>query len=58
MQWSTASEKNTEKFVIEKSLESSNWLSIGENTAAGNSTTLRSYDFNDNNPVFEIIIID
>ncbi|HUM52685.1 MAG TPA: T9SS type A sorting domain-containing protein, partial [Chitinophagales bacterium] len=48
----TASEKNTLKFEIQKSLESSNWLSIGENTAAGNSTTLRNYDFNDNNPVF------
>ena len=52
LQWSTASEKNTVKFEVEKSIESSNWSLIGEISAAGNSTTLRNYDFNDNNPVF------
>jgi hypothetical protein len=51
LQWKTASEKNTLKFVIEKSLDGASFTSIGEKAAAGNSTVLLTYNFTDNEPV-------
>ncbi len=51
LQWSTASEKNTHKFEIERSTDGINWGYIGEQASAGNSTQLLSYNFSDNAPV-------
>ncbi|HRI35220.1 MAG TPA: T9SS type A sorting domain-containing protein, partial [Saprospiraceae bacterium] len=51
LQWKTASEKNTLKFEVQKSLDATTWSAIGEKVAAGNSTIEINYDFNDNNPV-------
>ena len=51
LNWTTASEQNTNRFEIEKSLENSNWTYIGTKPAAGNSTQELHYDFVDNYPV-------
>ncbi|MFN8262538.1 MAG: T9SS type A sorting domain-containing protein [Chitinophagales bacterium] len=48
--WLTASEQNTEKFEIEKSL-GNGWTTIGTQMAAGNSTDLLTYNYTDFNPV-------
>lgn len=47
VEWSTASEENTDKFIIERSADARVFESIGAVTAAGNSRTSRSYSFPD-----------
>lgn len=49
--WKTASELNTDKFEIERSIDSKEWIKIGEVDATGSSSTLKSYNFIDNKPV-------
>ncbi len=52
LDWSTATETNSDKFVIERSangLEFNNQL--GNVAAAGNSTTIQHYSFNDQSPL-------
>lgn len=51
LQWKSASENNLLKYEIEKSTDGSYYAYIGEMSAAGNSSQLLTYDFNDNNPV-------
>ena len=51
LQWVTATELNTSKFVIEKSVDQGVWSVIGEKTAAGNSSQRLTYDFTDNSPI-------
>jgi hypothetical protein len=51
LQWVTAAELNTSKFVIEKSVDQGVWSVIGEKTAAGNSSQRLTYDFTDNSPI-------
>ncbi len=50
--WETASESNNQGFFVERTIPqpdgSENWESIGFVKGAGNSNTLRSYDFFDN----------
>jgi hypothetical protein len=48
--WQTATEKQTSYFLIERSKDGFNFGVIGRVEAAGNSTTLRTYDFLDNTP--------
>lgn len=50
LNWKTASESNTSRFEIEKSSDNIHWTYIGEKPAAGNSSSVISYDFTDNNP--------
>ncbi len=50
IQWATASEINNSHFIIQRSLDGENVENIGEITGAGNSNTLLSYSFIDNNP--------
>jgi len=45
--WSTASEKNTSFFSIEKSYDMLNFFEIGRLDAAINSSVIRNYSFND-----------
>jgi hypothetical protein len=45
--WQTASEHNSSHFDIEKSRDGETWDVIGQQTAAGNSTELLSYQFVD-----------
>lgn len=47
LNWSTTAEKNTNRFTVQRSPDSLTWNNIGYVTAAGNSTTLRSYSFTD-----------
>ncbi len=49
--WSTSQEINTSLFVIERSSDGRNFTQIGQVAAAGNSNTLRTYQFNDVSPV-------
>ena len=46
--WSTSSETNSKWFVVERAAaHANNWVSIGTVMAAGNSTTVREYEFTD-----------
>jgi len=47
LKWQTASEFNSAYFEIQKSLDGSTWNTIGNQTAAGNSTELLSYSLED-----------
>lgn len=51
LDWVTASEINTMKFVVEKSVDAFNWFYLGERPAAGNSNNQLRYNLYDNNPV-------
>jgi hypothetical protein len=51
LQWVTASEQNTMKFEVQKSLMAATWTTIGEVPAYGNSNQVRTYNLTDNNPV-------
>ena len=50
LNWQTASETNSNYFLIEKSKDGINFKTIGTREAAGNSTQLLSYFFTDENP--------
>jgi hypothetical protein len=41
LDWVTASESNTSKFIVEKSLDLNTWSYLGEQTATGNSTVTK-----------------
>ena len=63
LEWKTASETKTQKFDIEKQDLQGNWNIIGSTNAAGNSTSLLTYIFDDNNPIigdnyYRIKIVD
>jgi hypothetical protein len=51
LNWTTASEKNTSCFLIERSENGMQWNSIGKVNAAGNSNSKRSYEFKDTDPL-------
>lgn len=43
LRWQTASEKNTDVFIIEKSLDAVNWFTVTKLPAAGNSSIMNHY---------------
>ncbi|HTE25038.1 T9SS type A sorting domain-containing protein [Flavitalea sp.] len=45
LNWQTASESNSDKFIVEKSLDGNAFVAIGSTKAAGNSNNLRQYSF-------------
>ncbi len=49
--WSTASEENFDKFIIEHSVDGQNFDSVGFVTGAGNSKMLLNYSFIDPRPI-------
>jgi hypothetical protein len=49
--WKTAQEQNSSHFTIERSTNGTTWTVIGNQPAAGNSSTEKSYSFTDNNAV-------
>ena len=52
LKWQTESEENTLAFLVERSLDGRrDFIEIGRVNAFGNSTTLRSYEMEDGNPV-------
>jgi hypothetical protein len=48
--WSTTQEINTSVFVVERSTDGRTFSPIGQVAAAGNSTSLRTYQFTDASP--------
>jgi len=48
LQWATASQSNTMKFEIEKSIDGLQYAKIGEIAGEGSKTTYKSYSFTDN----------
>lgn len=50
LSWTTVSETNSEKFVIERADKNFNWISLGSLAASGNSATPIAYQFIDNAP--------
>jgi hypothetical protein len=47
--WATASEKNNDKFVVERSANGLDFVTVGEVKAAGTSQTVNNYAFSDEN---------
>jgi len=50
LEWTTASEINTDYFEVQRSAEGFNWQSIGKVAAAGNSNSFLNYSYMDKNP--------
>ena len=50
LQWQVARERQVEKYVIERSINGRDFVSIGELTAHGNSDVPRTYQFTDSIP--------
>lgn len=50
LQWSTATEDNTEDFEVQYSRDAHSWSDIGEVRAAGTSSTQQNYHFVQNDP--------
>jgi len=51
LRWSTASEQNTKDFVVQHSLNTTDWSALSTIPAAGNSTTTRNYSYVHQNPL-------
>jgi len=49
--WKTATEENSDYFEVQRSINGTDFMRIGEVQAAGNSLQVRSYDFQDNQPI-------
>jgi hypothetical protein len=50
LKWSTISEQNADKFIIERSIGNGSFTEIGQVAAYGNSNTVRQYTFTDFSP--------
>lgn len=50
LNWSTVTEQNSKDFIIQHSLNGSDWNNIGTVIAAGNSNTEKQYSFTDTDP--------
>lgn len=50
LNWSTASERNSDYFTIERTTDGENFEEIGSIKASGNSSTLKSYQLTDYSP--------
>jgi hypothetical protein len=53
--WSTASETNNEKFIVERSRNRNDWRAIGEVSGAGSSASLRNYSFVDQDAIEGVV---
>jgi len=51
LNWSTASEFNSDHFEVQRSADTEVWEYLGRITAAGNSNSLRNYSFTDPRPL-------
>jgi hypothetical protein len=54
LQWATASEQNSDFFVVEKSVDGWEWNSVQQVQAAGFSSTTQTYTVRDYNPNSEL----
>lgn len=50
LQWSTASEQDSKDFIIQHSMDGSQWNAIGTIAAQGNSSTVTNYSYTDMAP--------
>lgn len=50
VRWETASEYNTKEYVVERSMNGTNWNAIATQTAHGYSTSVSKYEFLDQRP--------
>ncbi len=50
LNWETLSERNTKNFAIERSSDGTNFTTLGNINAAGNSSDKKTYSFIDKNP--------
>lgn len=50
LQWETSFEQNNSHFIVERSTDGTQFFSIGQVAAAGNSTTTQTYNYTDNAP--------
>lgn len=51
LDWSTASEENSQDFLVQHSTSGSDWKSLGTVKAAGNATTRRNYQLTHHTPM-------
>ena len=51
VEWSTASERNNDLFIVERSADGERFLAIGTVPGAGNSAMMRNYIFDDATPL-------
>jgi hypothetical protein len=51
LNWATASEKNNNKFIIERSSDGINWVAVGEVIGIGNTSSITNYTFTDLDPL-------
>ena len=63
LQWQTASEQNTARFIVQRSADGTKWKDIAEVTAAGHSDAPRTYEYVDENAVtgnnfYRVMLID
>lgn len=49
LEWATANEQNTNKFILERSADGNSFATIGSRNAAGNSSVTTYYDYTDRN---------
>jgi hypothetical protein len=49
VKWTTATELNSDRFEIERSLDGKNWVKVGEQAAKGNSNSIVNYNYSDMN---------
>ena len=54
LNWETATEKDNDYFIIERSIDGKDWLRVGVVDGAGNSAVLNSYSLVDRNAPFGI----
>lgn len=54
LNWETATEINNDYFLLERSLNGTEWTPLGKVSGAGNSNDIRSYDYIDAKPYFGI----
>lgn len=52
LNWNTASESNSSRFVIEKSSDNQHFVPVATVDAAGSSSVLQSYSFTDEKPAY------
>lgn len=62
LEWATATEINTDKFIIERSADGENWSEIASAKAVGNSLSKHVYSINDPQPYaksyYRLITVD
>lgn len=49
--WTTSSEENSKDFIVQHSVNGTDWKAIGSVNAAGNSSLVSSYNFTDRSPL-------